>query len=113
MNASHVTTHILDTSSGRPAADVQVELHAKNNGEWSQIASGTTDDDGRIRDLGPAQLDTGVYRLRFETGPYFAHQGTPTFFPEVTLCFEITDADQHYHVPLLLSPFAYSTYRGS
>jgi glutamine amidotransferase len=77
------------------------------------IAAGRTDNDGRIRDLGPEQLATGCYRLQFATGDYFAQQGTKTFFPEVTLAFEITDANQHYHVPLLLSPFAYSTYRGS
>lgn len=113
MSVSHVTTHILDTSSGRPAAGVPVELFAQDNGNWSSIATGTTDDDGRIRDLGPEQLSTGVYRLLFATGDYFARQNTATFFPEVALSFEITDVDQHYHVPLLLSPFAYSTYRGS
>ncbi|HET7315653.1 hydroxyisourate hydrolase [Salinisphaera sp.] len=113
MNASHVTTHILDTSSGRPAANVQVELLVQRDNGWSSIAGGTTDSDGRIRDLGPRQLDTGVYRLSFATGAYFARHNTPTFFPEVALTFEIADADQHYHVPLLLSPFAYSTYRGS
>lgn len=113
MTVSHVTTHILDTSTGRPAAGVAVELFARQNGEWSHLASGTTDDDGRSRDLGPAQLATGVYRLLFATGAYFDRSNTPTFFPEVALTFEITDADQHYHVPLLLSPFAYSTYRGS
>lgn len=113
MSKSHVTTHILDTSSGRPASDVQVQLFTQRDGVWSPVADGITDSDGRIGDLGPEQLATGVYRLLFATGPYFARNQITTFFPEVALTFEIADADQHYHVPLLLSPFSYSTYRGS
>ncbi|MFD4253860.1 hydroxyisourate hydrolase [Amycolatopsis thermoflava] len=104
---SLVTTHVLDTAAGRPAADVAVRLEASDG---MVIAQGRTDDDGRVRDLGPAELDPGVYRLVFDTGAYL---GPGAFFPEVTVAFRITDGTQHHHVPVLLSPFSYSTYRGS
>ncbi len=112
MTVSHVTTHVLDTGAGLPAAGVAVVLYANDGGNWTQLASGTTDADGRAKDLGPERLAPGKYRLNFATGTYYAQQGTATFFPEVDLVFEVTGAE-HYHVPLLLSPFAYSTYRGS
>ena len=112
MSVSHVTTHVLDTGAGRPAAGIAVVLYANDGGNWTQLASGTTDADGRAKDLGPEQLAPGTYRLNFATGAYYAQHGTATFFPEVDLVFEVTGAE-HYHVPLLLSPFAYSTYRGS
>ncbi|WP_104137629.1 hydroxyisourate hydrolase [Arthrobacter sp. ZGTC131] len=112
MSVSHVTTHVLDTGAGLPAAGVAVVLYANDGGSWTPLASGTTDADGRAKDLGPEQLAAGKYRLNFATGAYYAQQGTATFFPEVDLVFEVTGAE-HYHVPLLLSPFAYSTYRGS
>ncbi|WP_084033317.1 hydroxyisourate hydrolase [Arthrobacter sp. 35/47] len=80
---------------------------------WQEVAEGTTDDDGRITSLGPEALEAGTYRIDFETGSYFAAADTETFFPSVSLIFELTDPAQHYHVPLLISPFAYSTYRGS
>ncbi|MFJ8815303.1 hydroxyisourate hydrolase [Amycolatopsis thermoflava] len=104
---SLVTTHVLDTAAGRPAADVAVRLETIDG---TVIAQGHTDDDGRVRDLGPAELDPGVYRLVFDTGAYL---GPDAFFPEVTVAFRITDGTQHHHVPVLLSPFSYSTYRGS
>ncbi|WP_431924062.1 hydroxyisourate hydrolase [Amycolatopsis tucumanensis] len=104
---SLVSTHVLDTAAGRPAAGVAVRLETSDG---TVIARGRTDDDGRVRDLGPAELDPGVYRLVFDTG---AHLGPDAFFPEVTVAFRITDGTQHHHVPLLLSPFSYSTYRGS
>ncbi|AIJ21696.1 hydroxyisourate hydrolase [Amycolatopsis methanolica] len=104
---SLVTTHVLDTAAGRPAAGVAVRLEASDG---TVIARGRTDDDGRVRDLGPAELDPGVYRLVFDTGAYL---GPDAFFPEVTVAFRITDGTQHHHVPVLLSPFSYSTYRGS
>ncbi|GAA3835279.1 hydroxyisourate hydrolase [Amycolatopsis tucumanensis] len=104
---SLVTTHVLDTAAGHPAAGVAVRLETSDG---TVIARGRTDDDGRVRDLGPAELDPGVYRLVFDTG---AHLGPDAFFPEVTVAFRITDGTQHHHVPLLLSPFSYSTYRGS
>lgn len=112
MSVSHITTHILDTGAGRPAAGVAVVLYANDGGSWTQLANGTTDADGRAKDLGPEELAPGNYRLNFATGDYYARLGTRTFFPEVDLIFEVTGAE-HYHVPLLLSPFAYSTYRGS
>ena len=113
MNASHITTHILDTGAGRPAAGVKAVLEAQSASGWQEVAVGQTDSDGRIQSFGPEAVDAGVYRIRFETGPYFAAAGTETFFPSVEVAFEIKDPAQHYHVPLLISPFAYSTYRGS
>lgn len=113
MSISHVTTHVLDTGSGKPAADVPVALHALDGDHWVQIAEDATDADGRVKQLGPARLPSGTYRLTFDTGKYFAASGTETFFPEVTLTFGVVESEAHYHVPLLLSPFAYSTYRGS
>jgi 5-hydroxyisourate hydrolase len=113
MSTSHVTTHVLDTGSGKPAADVPVTLNVLDGERWVRIAEGTTDADGRIKQLGPERLPSGTYSLVFDTGKYFAEGGTETFFPEVTLTFGVLDSEAHYHVPLLLSPFAYSTYRGS
>ncbi|MHC5795410.1 hydroxyisourate hydrolase [Lacisediminihabitans sp. FW035] len=105
---SHVTTHVLDAAHGRPAVGVPVTLVA---GDGSVIASGSTDGDGRIASLGPDALTPGDYRLVFDTGSWFG--GAPNFFPRVTIDFTLADIASHYHVPLLLSPFAYSTYRGS
>jgi 5-hydroxyisourate hydrolase len=113
MSTSHITTHVLDTGSGKPAAGVAVTLDMLDGERWVRIAAGATDDDGRIKSLGPDSLDSGTYRLGFDTGAYYAAAGTETFFPEVTLTFAVSRAQPHYHVPLLLSPFAYSTYRGS
>lgn len=113
MSRSHITTHVLDTGTGRPAVGVAVRLHRREAGGWQEVAAGTTDDDGRITSLGPEALEGGTYRIEFETGKYFASTGTDTFFPTVCLIFELSDPAQHYHVPLLISPFAYSTYRGS
>jgi len=104
-----LSTHVLDATSGRPAAGVTVTL-ADRLGE--PLTVGITDDDGRIAQLGD-DLPTGVYRLHFDTGAYFAALGVPTFYPEVIVAFEIADAGAKYHVPVLLSPYAYSTYRGS
>ena len=110
---SHLTTHILDTSCGSPAAGVAVTLERAEGTGWSSVASGVTNDDGRIGDLGPERLASGTYRLTFAVGDYFEGRGEPGFFPQVQVTF-VVDADQeHYHVPLLLSPFGYSTYRGS
>ena len=106
-----ITTHILDTATGRPAAGVPVSLERRDpGGEWQPVGDGAPDDDGRLRTLlpsGPAPL--GVYRIRFDTAAYL---GPAAFFPEVTIVFVVSD-DRHHHVPLLLSPFGYSTYRGS
>jgi 5-hydroxyisourate hydrolase len=108
---SSITTHVLDTSRGRPAAGVPVRLEQAG----TVLGSGTTDADGRLRDLLPADapLAAGVYRLVFDTGAYFGAAGTEAFYPQVTIDFQVRDGAQHYHVPLLLSPFGYSTYRGS
>lgn len=113
MSVSHVTTHILDTMTGTPAVGVSVVLEAQSDQTWSQVATGFTDADGRVKDLGPEKLQSGTYRLRFNTGAYFAGISQDTFFPEVSLTFSVDEEQAHYHVPLLLSPFAYSTYRGS
>ena len=110
---SHITTHVLDAVTGSPAAGVGVRLEQQMPGSWSELASGHTDGDGRIADLGPHSVSTGRYRITFDTGSYFAARDQATFYPQVTILFELDDESAHYHVPLLLSPFAYSTYRGS
>ncbi|WP_411698308.1 hydroxyisourate hydrolase [Conyzicola sp.] len=107
---SHVTTHVLDAALGRPAVGVAVALY---DSEGGLVAEGVTNDDGRVPELGPDALPLGEYGIVFETGVYFARTSTPTFYPRVSIDFELTDARAHYHVPLLLSPFAFSTYRGS
>jgi 5-hydroxyisourate hydrolase len=109
-----LSTHVLDTAAGRPAAGVDVFLDRRTDGGWDHLVAAATDDDGRIGRLVPAgALVAGVYRLTFATGRYAETTGTATFFPEVTVTFEVTAPDEHHHVPLLLSPFGYSTYRGS
>ena len=110
---SAITTHVLDTGLGRPAAGVPVRLLRVANDRSEVLASGRTDDDGRVSALGPDAVEPGTYRLEFDTATYFSATGQTGFFPEVALIFALTDPTQHYHVPLLLSPFAYSTYRGS
>ena len=113
MSTSRITTHVLDAGTGCPAAAVAVELQARNGDAWSPIAAARTDADGRISQLGPDELPPGEYRLRFDTGAYFAARGVDTFYPEVVLTVLVADDGRHVHAPLLLSPFAYSTYRGS
>jgi 5-hydroxyisourate hydrolase len=113
QHPSRVTTHVLDATSGRPAAGIEATLERQAGGRWLEVTGGRTDADGRISDFGPEQLAPGVYRVTFAVGPYFAERGQPSFYPEVIIQFGIDDPDAHYHVPLLLSPYAYSTYRGS
>jgi 5-hydroxyisourate hydrolase len=113
VTTSHVTTHILDTATGKPAAGVPVGLHALVNDSWSEIAVAQTDSDGRVKDIGPEFLPSGTYRLKFTTADYFAERNTPAFFPEVVLTFTVDRNEPHYHIPLLLSPFSFSSYRGS
>ena len=110
-----ITTHVLDTSLGRPASGVLITLERNDKGGgWTTVGSGTTDADGRIAPLlGERRATPGTYRITFDTGGYFAQSGTPTFFPSVSITFEIGEGEEHYHVPLLVSPFGYSTYRGS
>ena len=112
---SQITTHVLDTSSGKPAQKVPVKLEQPNGSSgWEVLGEGWTDTDGRISNLLPAErrLSPGIYRLTFDTGAYFSNAGIRTFYPEVKIVFETTD-ENHYHVPLLLNPYGYSTYRGS
>jgi len=110
---STVTTHVLDSTLGRPAAGVPVRLDYLGEGPVSQVAAAVTDGDGRVHQFGPAHLQAGIYRLVFDTAVYFAASGMTTFYPEVAVSFVIDSDEGHYHVPLLLSPFAYATYRGS
>lgn len=112
---SQLTTHILDTTKGRPAADVTVVLYTPLPGDgWLEMTRGVTNRDGRIPDLlSPTmRLPVGVYKLKFLTQEYFDRAATTTFYPFVEIVFTITDGS-HYHVPLLLNAYGYSTYRGS
>jgi 5-hydroxyisourate hydrolase len=111
-----ITTHVLDTARGKPAPGVPVSLSVrKGEGEWEAIGQGLTDADGRLKNLvaPDAPLAEGVYRLTFDVAVYFAAQAVESFYEEVSIVFKVKDAAQHYHVPLLLSPYGYSTYRGS
>ena len=112
-----ISTHVLDASAGRPASGMALTLFRLDGPDGStavQVGSGTTDEDGRCPELADAvELTVGVYRLRFETGAWFAGTGTPSFYPVAEITFEVVDAAAHHHVPLLLSPYAFSTYRGS
>ena len=109
-----ITTHVLDTAAGRPGQAIAIELERHDGDSWQHVGAGTTDDDGRLRTLTPAgPVAVGIYRLRFHTGQYFAARDQAGFFPVVEIQFAVSDGVQHYHVPLLLSPFGYSTYRGS
>jgi 5-hydroxyisourate hydrolase len=113
---STLSTHILDTSRGQPAAGVGVKLETLNAGEgWSQLGQAQTDEDGRVKTfvLREPQLTAGTYRLVFAIGEYFEALNQRTFYPEVAVSFRIEGGSEHYHVPLLISPFGYSTYRGS
>ncbi len=108
-----MSSHVLDGTRGRPAVGVTVRWDRLSDGVWETVAHAVTDDDGRVGDWGGATPDKGVHRVVFGSGDYFAGRQVDTFYPEVVVCFEVTDPTQHHHVPLLLSPFAYSTYRGS
>lgn len=105
-----ISTHVLDAAVGRPAAGVRVHLERRAGEGWTVVAEGVTDADGRVRDLPIAE---GAHRLVFDTGAYLAATDRPVFYPEVVISFLVADPAAHHHVPLLLSPFAYSTYRGS
>jgi 5-hydroxyisourate hydrolase / 2-oxo-4-hydroxy-4-carboxy-5-ureidoimidazoline decarboxylase len=110
-----ITTHVLDTARGGPAVGITVILELRHHSEWSPIGRGATDDSGRVTSLTTdKQLVPGTYRLTFDTGTYHRDQGiSMPFFPEAKITFYVRDPDEHYHVPLLLSPFGYSTYRGA
>lgn len=110
-----ISTHILDLSRGQPAVGVRVVLASIEDGHHTTVASGVTDTDGRLKDLVEkgTRLDAAMYELTFETGQYFMSHGVQPFHPRVSVMFEIADPDEHYHVPLLISPYGYTTYRGS
>ena len=109
-----VSTHVLDAGHGTPAAGMPLRLERLDGGEPVPLKAGTTNSDGRCPELTDGlDLAAGTYRLRFETGEWFARSGTPAFYPFVEITFEVVDQAAHHHVPLLLSPFAFSTYRGS
>lgn len=111
---SAITTHVLDISRGRPAAGVPVELERQEeDGTWRAVGRGLTDQDGRLGDLMDEPLRAGVYRLTFDTAAYFAGQDREGFYPEVSVTFQVIRAEEHHHVPILLGPFGYTTYRGS
>ena len=112
--SSPLTSHVLDTASGRPAAGLAVTVEHLREGTWHLVSSGATNDDGRVPGLlTPETFVAGTWRVHFATGPYLqAHHGS-AFYPHVHVVFEVDAPGEHYHIPLLLSPFGYSTYRGS
>lgn len=111
---SAITSHILDTSLGQPAAQLAVSLARLDGESFRELGRGLTDADGRIEQLlGESALLAGTYRLSFETGAHYRAAGRATFYERIDIQFLVGDVQQHYHVPLLLSPFGYSTYRGS
>jgi 5-hydroxyisourate hydrolase len=113
---SAITTHVLDTALGRPAEGIPVVLEQKDEyGQWNAVGHGVTDADGRLRTLMRSvdALVPGTYRLLFETAGYFESRNVRAFYPSIVVTFSVLEAGAHYHVPLLLSPFGYTTYRGS
>jgi 5-hydroxyisourate hydrolase len=102
-----VSTHVLDTAAGRPAQGIEVRFERAHNGQWEEVSSGVTDDDGRVGALA-AGLDAGHYRLRFTTGDH-----GNGFYPEVSIICDLDGSQDHYHIPLLIAPYGYTTYRGS
>ncbi len=112
---SAITTHVLDTSRGRPAAGVPIVLSQRDaSGAYVELSRGATDVDGRLRTLTEGKsLEKGVYRLVFDTAAYFTSIGVEGFYPEAAITFEVRVPSEHFHVPLLLNPFGFSTYRGS
>jgi 5-hydroxyisourate hydrolase len=111
---SNITTHVLDLSRGKPARGIAVMLERVGAPQPTLLARATTDADGRVKTFTPTpSLQLGTYRLTFEVGPYFAAAGVEAFYSRVVIEFNVRDVAQHHHVPLLLSPYGYSTYRGS
>jgi 5-hydroxyisourate hydrolase len=109
-----ISTHVLDTARGRPAGGVPVTLSVRaSDGSWSVLGRAETDADGRVKSLSDGVLSAGVYRLEFDTAHYFVQVGASGFYPEVSVVFILQNPAEHLHVPLLLSPFGYSTYRGT
>ncbi len=112
---SAITSHVLDTSLGTPASGLRIVLERSAGGEWVAVGDRTTNSDGRAPGLFPegTTLEAGLYRVTFHTGEYFKATNRPVFYPLVEVLFDIASPEQHHHIPLLLSPFGYSTYRGS
>jgi 5-hydroxyisourate hydrolase len=112
---SGISTHILDVSLGRPAADVSVVLEHRLHGEWKVLLTSSTDGDGRVRQLLPSGIPllTGAYRIVFDTAAYFESVGVDALYPSVEITFLVRDMSRAYHIPLLLAANGYSTYRGS
>ncbi len=112
---SGITTHVLDIARGQPARGVPVNLEARAGSGWRGVGRSVTDEDGRVTQLlrSDVSLAAGIYRITFGVETYFQSEGIETFYPEASIVFHVRDADAHYHVPLLLSPYGYSTYRGS
>jgi len=109
-----ITTHVLDTARGAAAVGISVTLYVYSAGNWQEAGRGITNQDGRVNNLlAGKNLEAGRYRLTFDTAEYLARFNVSSFFPEIAVLFEVQDTKQHYHVPLLLSPFGYSTYRGT
>ncbi|GGZ01451.1 hydroxyisourate hydrolase [Pseudoduganella plicata] len=113
--ANPLSVHVLDLQTGEPTAGIAVTLEQRAGNDWRRLATGTTDNEGRVRELFPAGklLTKGEYRIVFNTGDHYNGIGKPGFFPRVPVEFNVDDTTRHYHVPLLLSPFGYSTYRGN
>jgi 5-hydroxyisourate hydrolase len=114
-NLIGISTHVLDTARGRPAMGVPVSLDVRTGGDWTRLIDSATDENGRAGNLIPTAipLQRGIYRLRFDAAAYFRAQGVESFYSEICITFEVRDLGEHYHVPLLLSPWGYTTYRGS
>lgn len=110
-----LSVHVLNLENGLPSPGVNVTLEKHVGKDWQSLAQGVTNEQGRIGELFPAKqaLEAGEYRVVFKTGEYFKKTGHETFFPEIPVIFEVKNVDQHYHIPLLLSPYGFSTYRGS
>lgn len=110
-----LSVHILNQQTGLPSPNVTVSLEKSDGGKWRAVAESKTDSDGRVKSLYPAEADMepGVYKVTFQTGAYFEADGKKTFFPEVPVIFTVTEKNQKLHIPLLLSQYGYSTYRGS
>lgn len=112
---SQITTHVLDTTRGLPAINVPISLYQQKGSDWNKLGGGLTNDDGRLPTLldDEVKLPAGIYRMHFETSAYFTANKEQGFYPYVDIVFELDDKGEHYHVPLLLTAFGYSTYRGS
>lgn len=109
----HVSTHVLDTSRGIPADRVAVSLYKNDNDAWTRLKASETDQNGRCADLSAGSLEPGRYKIQFDVGEYFTCIKVDSLFPTVEIIFDVKSSQEHYHIPLLLSPFGFTTYRGS